>query len=263
MGLLGDIFGSEKPKVKFTDVPQTAEATESRKRLYELATGEPPDVPRQQIAPLPPRTEERTMARETAKELIQPQDFMSLPEVQGIIQESRVTGDLLANRLSRMLQASGNLTSTTGRDVLGRAVTDVQKSLAASLAPFASEERGRRAGLIPILETLGLTEEERERGISQAELNALFNQQLTESEQLQSFTIPLLLSIIREQPELIPYIRAGSPSVFKEYGMPLIDTLITTLASGGLGGGGQAGGGGGLPKVGSVTPQAGASYARF
>lgn len=215
-------------KTTFKTVPQTKEATESRKRLFELATGEPPDVPRQKIAPLPPRTEERGLARTTAKELIQPQDIFSLPEVQGIIQEARVTGDLLANRLSRMLQATGNLTSTTGRDVLGRAVTEVQKSLVASLAPFASEERRRRTSLIPVLETLGLTEEERGRAISQAEFDALFQQEFAESKQLETFTIPLLESIIGLQPGVQPVIQGQQPSSISQFA-PLIGPLLTSV----------------------------------
>lgn len=225
-GVGSQIKGDKSAKTTFANIPQTKEATESRKRLYELATGEPPDIPRQQIAPLPPRTEERTLARDTAKELIAPQDIFSLPEVQGIIQEARVTGDLLANRLSRMLQASGNLTSTTGRDVLGRAVTDVQKSLAASLAPFASEERARRTNLIPMLESLGLTEEERERGVSQAEFDALFQQEYGESKQLETFTIPLLKAIIEMQPGVQPIIRGEQPSSISQFA-PLIGPLLT------------------------------------
>ena len=259
MGFLKDVFGGgDDPKLKFTTLPQTKEATESRKRLFELATGEPPDVPRQQIAPLPERTEERTLARTTAKELIQPTDFMSLPEVQGIIQEARVTGDLLANRLSRMLQASGNLTSTTGRDVLGRAVTDVQKSLASSLAPFASEERQRRTNLIPMLESLGLTEELQKQGFTQDELNALFQQEFTESKQLETFTIPLLKSIIGLQPGIQPTIEKEGLSTASSIGKATLPTLLQAILSGAL-----SGGGGGMPTAGTVTPQAGATLARF
>ncbi|KKN74437.1 hypothetical protein LCGC14_0390570 [marine sediment metagenome] len=227
-GLGSQAKKDQAAKTTFGTIPQTAEATESRKRLFELATGEPPEVPRQKIAPLPPRTEERDIARTTAKELIQPTDFMSLPEVQGIIQEARVTGDLLANRLSRMLQASGNLTSTTGRDVLGRAVTDVQKSLASSLAPFASEERARRTSLIPVLETLGLTEEERERGIGQAEFDAEFQQEFAESKQLETFIIPLLKSIIELQPGVQPIIKGDQPSSISQFA-PLIGPLLTGI----------------------------------
>ncbi len=201
--LTGDDDGAG---VSFQGIPQTQQAEAATGRLAGLAAGAPPDVPRREIAPLPQRTEERDLARTTAKELIQPQDFLSLPEVQGIILEATQSGNLLANRLGRMLQAAGALTSTPGRDILGRVVTDVQKNLASSLAPFAQEERARRERLIPRLESLGLTEEERERLVTQAELDASFQQKLTESQQLQTFTIPLLKAIIGLQPGILPII---------------------------------------------------------
>lgn len=243
MGFLDSIFGGGESSVSFKKVPQSKEAIKARRELFGLAFGEPPDVPRQQIAPLPPITEERTLARETAKELAQPQDIFSLPEVQAIIFETKQAGDLLANRLGRALQASGNITSTTGRDVLGRAVTDVQKSLTSSLAPFAAEERRRRTSLIPVLESLGLTQEERERGFSQAELNALFQQEFAESQQLQSFTIPLLRSVIQDQPAQQPVVTPGSPSLFQQ-AAPIIGAGLTGALTGGFGGFGF----GGVPK---------------
>ena len=240
MGFLSDIFKKTKPKIKFRKVPQTEQATEARERLFGLATGEPPAVPRREIAPIKPLGEERQLARTTAKEMIQPQDFFSLPEVQGIIQEARTTGDLLTNRISRALQASGNITSTTGRDALGRAVTEIQKSLASSLAPFAMEERGRRREMIPLLESLGLTEEERGRITSQADLDALFSQQMTQAGQLQDFTIPLLESIIGLQPGQVSYVRPGKKSVFEQYIMPGLGAALGGALSGG-GGAGQTG----------------------
>lgn len=234
--------------VSYPELPQSKEAIESRKRLFEFASGEPPEVPLRKIAPLPPRTEERDIARQTAKELIQPQDIFALPEVQGIIQEATVRGNLLANRLGRGLQSAGAFTTTPGRDVLGRVVTDVQKNLASSLAPFAMEERARRRGLIPVLEGLGLTEEERARGFSQAELDALFEKEFAESKQLETFTIPLLKSIIGLQPGVQPIIQGQKPSAISELA-PLIGPLLSAIMMSG-------GGGGGLPttKAGLFTP---------
>lgn len=248
MGFISDIFGgggSSSPSVGFQTIPQTPEAIEARKRLYELATGQPPDVPRRGIAPLPAMTEERETARATAMELIQPQDIFSLPEVQGIIQEAITMGDLLTNRLGRALQSAGALTATSGRDILGRAVTDVQKNLASSLAPFAMEERARRTGLIPVLEGLGLTEELRKMGFTQAELDALFQQELTESQQLQTFTIPLLQSVIGLQPGVQPYLTGGGAGqTGLESLSGIIGPILSSVLSSG-GGGGQTGGGGG------------------
>lgn len=220
-GLLEDITGESLfgKKGGTSTVKQTEAATAARKRLEALAEGEPPEVPLRRIAPPGPLGEERTLARETAKELAQPIDFLSLPEVQGIIQETIKRGDLLINRIGRSLQTAGAFTSTPGRDITGRAVTDVQKSLAASLAPFASEERARRKSLIPVLEQLGLTEELRAQGFSQSQLDALFAKETTESQQLQTFTIPLLQSIIGNQPGLI--LEPREPGLIEQFG-PLL-----------------------------------------
>jgi len=223
--------------VDMKQVPETEEATKARKKLLEMAEGPLPEIPQRGIAPLPEMTEERQLARTTAKELVQPQDIFSLPEVQGIIQEANASGNLLANRLGRALQASGNLTSTTGRDVLGRAVTEVQKNLASSLAPFASEERGRRASMIPLLESMGLTEEERGRGVTQAQLDALFEKLSTESYLPYTIQAPLLQSIIGSQPSVQPIIQGQQPSAISQYA-PLIGPLLSAAMTGGGGGGG-------------------------
>ncbi len=192
--------------VGFQEVPESEEAKEARRRLLEISEGPLPEIPLQKIAPLPDISEERVLARDLAKEFAQPTDFLSLPEVQAIIAEARITGDLLTNRLGRGLQKVGAASGTPGRDVLGRAVTDIEQSLTATLAPFAQEERSRRERQIGTLETLGLTEEERQRIFEQAGLSAEFAKEFAESEQLQTFTIPLLQSIIGLQPGIQPVI---------------------------------------------------------
>lgn len=222
------------PGVGFAEIPQTEAAKIASAKLLELAEGKPPAVPRRGIAPLQPLGKEQELARTTAMELIQPQDIFALPEVQGIIQETTIAGNLLGNRLSRALQSAGAFASTPGRDVLGRAVTDVQKSLAASLAPFAAEERARRRSLIPVLEGLGLTEELRKQGFTQAELNALFQQETIESQQLQTFTIPLLQSIIGLQPGVQPIITGGGAGPTGLEGLSgIIGPLLTSVLGGG------------------------------
>ena len=246
MGFISDMIrgGPERDEeVRWSTMPQSEEAKKARKRLYAISEEPLPTVPLRGVAPLRPMTEERTLARDTAKELIQPRDIFSLPEVQGIIMEAMDKGNLLANRIGRALQTTGNFTTTAGRDVLGRVVTDVQKNLASSLAPFAAEERARRRGLIPVLEGLGLTEEDRARGISQAELDALFQKETIESNQVQTFLIPLLRAIIADQPQSVPYMHVASPST---------SSMIAGELGGGLGpilglvAGGPAGGLGGL-----------------
>lgn len=222
--------------VSMQEIPETEEAIAARKKLLQMATGPVPEIPERGIAPLPEMGEERKLARTTATEMAQPQDFFSLPEVQGIIQEANVTGNLLANRIGRALQASGNLTSTTGRGVLGRTVTEIQKSLAASLAPFAMEERGRRASMIPILESLGLTEEERARGVTQAGYDARYEREATEAQLPMTYTAPLLQSIIGSQPSVLPIIQGQQPSAISQFA-PLIGPLMSAAMMGGGGGG--------------------------
>lgn len=250
MGFLDKIFSSEKKSVEFATIPQTEEAKKARAKLSELSEGPFPTIPRRKIAPLSPITEERKLARTTAKELIQPQDIFQLPEVQGIIQEVTEQGNLLTNRLGRGLQAAGAFVTTSGRDILGRAVTDVQQSLTAVLAPFAAEERRRRTGLIPVLEGLGLTEELRAQGFTQDELNALFQQETIESQQVQTFLIPLLQSIIGLQPGIQPIIQGGDPSIFSQVASaagPILGAALLGSLLGPAGGGGSAGTYGGAP----------------
>lgn len=240
VGLIGSAaistFGSKGGgSVKMQEVPETEEAQWARKELKEMAKGPLPTIPQRGVAPLPEMGEERQLARTTAKELVQPQDIFTLPEVQGIIQEAKVTGNLLANRIARMLQASGNLTTTTGRGVLGRTVTDIQKSLAASLAPFAMEERGRRASMIPVLESLGLTEEERGRGVTQAQLDAIYEREATETQLPMTYKAPLLQSIIGSQPAVLPIIQGQQPSAISQFA-PLIGPMLAANMTGGSGG---------------------------
>lgn len=246
VGLIGgaaiSTFGSKGGGggVEMKEVPETEEAKAARKKLLAMATGPVPEIPQRGVAPLPEMGEERKLARTTATEMAQPQDIFSLPEVQGIIQEANVTGNLLANRISRALQASGNLTSTTGRGVLGRTVTEIQKSLAASLAPFAMEERTRRRSMIPVLESLGLTEEERGRGVEQARFDAIYEREATETQLPMTYTAPLLQSIIGSQPGVLPIIQGQQPSAISQYA-PLIGPLLSAaMRSGGGGGGGFA-----------------------
>lgn len=238
--------GGRQAGVRFETVPQTPGARRARTRLEDIAFGEPPAVPRRGIAPLTEITPERELARETAQELAQPVDIFSLPEVQGIIQRAVEEGNLLTNRIARALQATGNITSTAGRDVLGRTVRDIQSNLAAALGPFAEAERGRRERLIPQLERLGLTEELRQMGFTQAELDALFQQQLTESQQLQTFTIPMLQSIISGQPAVQPIVSGQQPSSITEFA-PLIGPLLRAV----------------LKRDDSVTPGTGTDFTGY
>jgi hypothetical protein len=221
-----DLFVGKEDSLKMLPVPQTKEAEEARKLIYQMATSEPPDVPLRQIAGIPEMGEERTLARGTAKEMISQQDIFELPEVQGIISNAIKEGNLLANRIGRSLQLGGNTSSTTGRDVLGRTVSDIESNISASLAPFAESERNRRANLIPVLESIGLTEEERQRGYSQDVLDAIYQKQLTEMGQSMDYIFPLLASTISLQPGYQPMVKSGSPSIMSQMAGPAVMAMM-------------------------------------
>jgi hypothetical protein len=222
MGLLDSVFGGGSSDTSFSTIPEEQYVKDARNRLIDLSNSGMPNVPLQGVADTP--TREQILARDTATQMAQPTDIFSLPEVQGVIQKTMQEGNLLANRLSRSLQLSGNLTSTPGRDVLGRAVSDVQSNLSASLADFANQERNRRVNLIPVLESLG----QADQATQQNKLNALFNQQTTQSNQTQSYLIPLLQTIMGSQPGVT--VDAQEPSIFSQIS-PLLSTGIGAWAN--------------------------------
>lgn len=219
--LAGALFGggdSEAASVSFRQLPETDQAKLARTGLFELATGDLPDIPRRGIArakPIPFKEGEQ-------------EDFWSMPEVQGIIMEAVQKGDLLANRIGRALQATGNMASSPGRDVLGRAVTDVQKSLTASLAPFAEAQRGRAFTERTQERNWRLQQELLAMGFSQDELNALFQQETTEAMLPYTLRAPMLQSIIGAQPGVMPVIQGQQPSTISQIA-PLIGELMSSV----------------------------------
>ncbi len=232
--------GGGSPNLGFQQVPENKQVTAARKQLLALA-GQTPEVPLRGIAPKPAPTEERRLARETAissLEPMEPTDFRELPEVQAIIFEAKEAGDLLANRISRALKASGSFTSTPGRDVLARSVTDVQKSLTATLAPIAESQRNRAfadrqriQALIPVLEGLGMTVEAEELRRNQSILDAQFSQEHETAFLPQTFTAPILASILSgSQPTQIPIISGGGQqsNLFSDIS-ELIGPLLTSI----------------------------------
>ncbi len=227
-GFREEVFGG-KDELKFVQVPQSAEATAARKKQQEILQQGPPGLPTRKIAELPEQSAERQLARKTATDLAAPRekfDFASSPEVQAIIARTVEEGNLLANRIGRAQQKSGGFQTTTGRDVLGRTVKEIEGNISANLAQFAESERNRevadanrRQNLVGILENLGLVEEERERGTDQAKLDALFQQEFQTSQQTQNFILPLLREIIATQPGQQPTIKAGDMGILQQLDM--------------------------------------------
>lgn len=266
MGFIDTVFGGPD-KQKFAQAPESKSAKEARARLETISKGAFPDIPLQGVAGLPDPTEETLLARGAAKDLLKPteqQDIFSLPEVQGLILKAREEGNLLANRLGRSLQTTGAATSTTGRDVLGRAVSDVESRIAGTLAPFAEGQRNRafadvqrRQNLIPLLSQMGLTQESREQAVEQGKLDALFRKEFGESRQTQEFLIPLLQFLVNSQPAQIPFVQAAGPGLLEQ-----ISAIAQTGATVGkaiagipdFSGGVQSSGGGIAPQIGGGGP---------
>lgn len=257
MGFIESVFGGSD-KVKFAQPSETEETKAAREKLSGFAdTGFRP-VPLRGVADLPEQTAERQLARTTATDLAKPReqfDFASSPEVQGIIARTVEQGNLIANRIGRAQQKSGAFQSTTGRDVLSRTVKEIEGNIAANLAQFAEAERGRdfadtqrRQNLVGILENLGLTDEERERGTEQAKLDALFQQKIGGLSQEQQL-ISLLQNIIQLDPsrQAVPFVKEAGPGLIEQ--ISAIADLGKKFVPGGGGGGGDSTGGGGPSRA--------------
>jgi hypothetical protein len=211
VGGAAGLFGDDDPaksSVAFSRVPSTDQENIARGKLFGLATEELPDVPTRQIAKTGAKSPTAQKARASLVGELDT-DFMDREDVRAIIAETSQRGDLLLNRIARGLQASGNITSTPGRDAVGRAVTDVQKSITASLSSFAESSAGRKIDVARLLEGLEQTDAERTRIESQAGLDADFQQK--QQQRIEPFTLQadLLRSILGEQPAVQPLVSGG------------------------------------------------------
>ncbi len=249
------LFSSSSKKVKFVEPAASAEA---RKEL--VARGkESVAFPTRQIADLSdseleverqtqallgagPSPEREAVLQETLRMATTATDVANLPELQAILADITERGEIEANRLGRGLQLRGSIGSTPGRDILGRKLTDVQRSLVGAAAPFLSEARqlkaqagqdvstivGQREG--ETLNRLGLggAVGSLRRNISQAKLDAPLEQALRDIEfrfQIQ----PGLLANALVTPEAT--ITGGGPSLFSQ-AAPLIGTVTGAVIGG-------------------------------
>lgn len=162
------LFSKSKTKVKFVEA---ASSLRARTTIEEAGKVSPEGIPLQEIAPLSEleqqafvlageflrdATGEVTIdkAIEVATQIAEQRIDLNTPEIQGIIQEVRKSGDLELNRLQRVLQKTGTLSTTAGRDILGRSVSETELRTAGALQPILSEFRSRRlqaASLLPNL----------------------------------------------------------------------------------------------------------------
>lgn len=254
MGFIETLLGGRESSSSSV-LPQAQTTKTAVGRLEELSKGPFPDVPLRGIADLPDQTPIRALARSTATDLAKPREdreLLDLPEVQAIIKVATDAGNLETNRLGRILQASGNLTSTTGRDVLGKSVGDIRARITERLAPLAAQERGfqeadvtRRQNLIPTLERLGFIDEAATQENKQAQLDAIFAQETTESRQIMEFLVPILQSIIQADPGVSSFELPGRAGLVGQVGA--ISSLASVVGPGISaafpGGGTQTGGG--------------------
>lgn len=139
-----------KNKVKWTE-PQSS--LDARSRIEASATTSAGQIPLQGVADFSP---EEQKALDLAMEFMQDetgsvtidraidvatqiaeQGFdINSPEVRGLVAEIRKTGDFALNRIGRQLENTGGFSSSGGRDILGRSVSDTENRTAAALIPL-------------------------------------------------------------------------------------------------------------------------------
>lgn len=298
MGFLTGLFGSNtssSPASQITQIPENPDVAAARSLLYKIAAqGAPalqaegklaptPEIPKQPVVGLTDwekyaqdllgkyagrqEPESSRLARETATNVLkEPTDITQLPEYQAVLADTYAKGNQLINRLGRSLQLSGNMSTTSGRDVLGRAATDVQQSLVSSLAPYAAQERANRLNMISLANQLGQQYEnmpletisalrnfDLTRTLAEQEAMSGYNQQLAQLNYPYQTSVPLLTSVLAgQQPGvMIGGQGAQGPSMFSQL-LPLLGPLLGGLM-GGMGGGSS----GGMFGLGAGTTPAG------
>lgn len=151
-------------KLKDTRTPQAKWADQYLTDLL----GQNPKIPEEQIA-------EMSDAERLAQEMVgeygrseaegldtlrgitrESDDITQDPTISALLDVIGKKGDLAANRLSRSMMLRGGR-GGAGRDVLGRQVTDTQKEMLSSLAPYAESAKQRKMSAAQILNNLGET----------------------------------------------------------------------------------------------------------
>lgn len=243
MGIFDDIFGSEDVDVDFA--PETPAAGEAREFLRGQISAGTPDFPVRQIADLSDLeqtaislatefanagvpADRRLTIDELTRIITGPTDVTKLPEVQAIINEVINEGNLIANRVGRGLRLSGNLSSSSGRDVLGRTVTDIMQALTSTLGGFAEGERGRKLSALELLENITRAGQsdvinriqtasqagQTPRQIEQSKLDATTTARLQEILFPTGNLLPVAQTILGNEPGIV--LSGGGPSIFSQ-----------------------------------------------
>lgn len=150
-----------------TKVLQTPEEKAARQWLSSTLQAGTPSIPTQQIAGLSGQEQTASqMATDYGKSEAEGLDYlrsvvgdsgniMDIPEYRAMLDEVFRKGGLESNRLGRSLQIRGGTSSSTGRDMLGRLLGDIQSQAMATMAPYAAQERQNKQSAASTLNQLG------------------------------------------------------------------------------------------------------------
>jgi len=213
-----------------------------------------------------PTSPDVDLATQTYRDIAAPGDILERPEVRGMVGKATEEGNLMLNRIGRGMVTRGAFGSTAGRDILGRGVTSIQERIAAALSEYLNQAESRRLYAAGGLERTGLAKETTKlkkvgtamdlgaltRSIQQSIKDAKFNKLISEIK-MRYETQPAALSSVMGQSTGV--VTGGEPSMFAQ-ASPLIGQLLSAAIMSG-------GSGAGMPTVGTVTPQAGAMYAKY
>ena len=249
---------------------EPATSATARRDIAEIAKTSAEGIPLQQIADFSPEEQAAIdMAMEfmrdntgnvtidaaidLATQLAAQKVDMNSPEVQGIIQEVRKTGDLAINRIGRGLQKQGTLSTTAGRDILARSVSETEKATAASLSPLFQSMRSQNLQATGLLSSLtgqkaGLTQSRIGVGgaagamvtdLQQRINNALQNRRQQQFE-FETTGKASIANLLLQKP--LPYVSEGGPSGLSKALSTGRDIAGAVSVIGGLASGGAAGG---------------------
>lgn len=241
------LFTSKKEKDKISPEQQIGiRAREKLEALIKTITSE--DVPLREIAPL---SDLENQAFELARQFLSdtdaevtidkaidiatqiaesPVDFDS-ELIQAAISQVRKEGDLALNRIGRQLQSQGTLSTSGGRDILARKLTDIRQAEISAATPLILAERDRKERAISLLPQFAAAKSAQKIGkiavgaetggilrkLQQQIKDAIFTQKTGQLE-LKTTTIPNLLQSLFGGVQTTPGKTGGGPSELEKFG---------------------------------------------
>jgi hypothetical protein len=257
MGLLDDVFDSETEMLD-TRNPQSQGADQWLLSLLQSGT---PTIPGEQIAGM---SDAEKMAQQlvmqygtstpegmdTIRSMATASDnILEDPTIAALMSSIENKGNLSANRLSRSLMLRGG-GGGAGADMLGRSVTDTQKEMLSTLAPYAEAAKGRKLSAAQILSDLGETSTLNRlnalsgvgslpRTLEQLQKSADYQRALTEVMFPYQQGANVAATLSGSQPMTVQQ----TPSIFSQYAPILAQGVQVAAATMGGGAGGGAGSG--------------------